>query len=104
MQNNLNIERMNTKRWIALAIVAVVVVGSLGLIKLFPFWVTLACLVSLVGGFAAGYLTKNPIEEVAELVDPSEVVDKIKDWFTSLTSNEASKAVAAAKKIKAKTE
>lgn len=52
---------MNTKRWIALAIVAVVVVGSLGLIKLFPFWATLACLVSMVAGFAAGYLFKKDI-------------------------------------------
>lgn len=95
---------MTVKRWISLAIVVAVVVGALALIKLFPFWVTLACLVSLVGGFAAGYLAKNPIEEVAELVDPSEVVDKIKDWFTGLTSNEASRAVAAAKKAKTKTE
>lgn len=100
MQNNSNIERMNTKRWISLAIVAVVVVGALALIKLFPFWVTLACLVSLVGGFAAGYLAKNTVEEIIEVVEPSEVVDKIKDWFTGLTSNEASKAVAAAKKMK----
>lgn len=95
---------MTTKRWISLAIVAVMVIGALALIKLFPFWVTLACLVALVGGFVAGYLAKNPIEEVAELVDPSEVVDKIKEWFSSLTSNEASKAVSAARKAKAKTE
>lgn len=95
---------MTVKRWISLAIVAVVVVGALALIKLFPFWATLACLVSLAGGFAAGYLAKSPIEEVAELVDPSEVVDKIKDWFSGLTSNEASKAVAAAKKAKASAE
>lgn len=95
---------MTVKRWISLAIVLAVVVGALALIKLFPFWVTIACLAALVGGFAAGYLAKNPIEEVAELVDPSEVVDKIKDWFIGLTSNEASKAVAAAKKAKTKTE
>lgn len=95
---------MTTKKWISLAIVAVVVVGALALIKLFPFWVTLACLVSLVGGFAAGYLAKNTVEEVVELVDPTEVVDSIKDWFAGLTSNEASKAVAAAKKAKTKTE
>lgn len=95
---------MNTKRWISLAIVAAVVVGALALIKLFPFWATLACLVSLVGGFAAGYLAKNSVEEVINLVDPSEVIDNIKDWFSGLTSNEASKAVAAAKKAKTKTE
>lgn len=95
---------MTTKKWISLAIVAVVAVGALALIKLFPFWVTLACLVSLVGGFAAGYLAKNSVEEVINLVDPSEVIDNIKDWFSGLTSNEASKAVAAAKKAKTKTE
>ena len=61
---------MNTKRWIALAIVAVVVVGSLGLIKLFPFWATLACLVSVVAGFAAGYLFKRDIiKEVEKVVE-----------------------------------
>lgn len=95
---------MTVKRWISLAIVAVVVVGALALIKLFPFWVTIACLVSLVGGFAAGYLAKNTVEEVIELVDPTEVIDKIKDWFSGLTPNEASKAVSTAKKAKAKVE
>ena len=61
---------MNTKRWIALAIVAVVVVGSLGLIKLFPFWATLACLVSVVAGFTAGYLFKKDIiKEVEKVVE-----------------------------------
>lgn len=94
---------MTTKRWISLAIVAAVVVGALALIKLFPFWAILACLVSLVGGLAAGYLAKNTVEEVIEVVEPSKVVDNIKDWFTGLTSNEASKAVAAAKKAKAAT-
>lgn len=59
---------MNTKRWIALAIVAVVVVGSLGLIKLFPFWATLACLVSMIAGFAAGYLFKKDIIKEVEKV------------------------------------
>lgn len=94
---------MTAKRWISLAIVVAVVVGALALIKLFPFWATLACLMSLIGGFAAGYLAKNTVEEVIEVVEPSEVVDNIKDWFTGLTSNEASKAVAAAKKAKAAT-
>jgi membrane protein DedA with SNARE-associated domain len=68
---------MNTKRWIALAIVAVVVVGSLGLIKLFPFWATLACLVSVIAGFAAGYLFKRDIikevEKVVEVVKEAPV-------------------------------
>ena len=94
---------MTVKKWISLAIVVVVAVGALALIKLFPFWVTIACLVSLVGGFAAGYLAKDTVEEVIELVDPSEVIDNIKDWFADLTSNEASKAVSAARKAKAKT-
>ena len=95
---------MTVKKWISLAIVVAVAVGALALIKLFPFWVTIACLVSLVGGFAAGYLAKDTVEEVIELVDPSTVIDNIKDWFAGLTSNEASKAVAAAKKAKTKTE
>ena len=59
---------MTKKRWFSLAIVAVVVIGSLGLIKLFPFWVTLACLVSLVAGFAAGYLFKTDVIKVVEKV------------------------------------
>ena len=59
---------MAKKRWFSLAIVAVVVIGSLGLIKLFPFWVTLACLVSLVAGFAAGYLFKKDVVKVVEVI------------------------------------
>ena len=59
---------MTKKRWFSLAIVAVVVIGSLGLIKLFPFWVTLACLISLVAGFAAGYLFKKDVVKVVEVI------------------------------------
>ena len=59
---------MTKKRWFSLAIVAVVVIGSLGLIKLFPFWVTLACLVSLAAGFAAGYLFKKDVTKVVEVI------------------------------------
>ena len=95
---------MTVKKWISVAIAAVGVVGALLLIKLFPFWVTLACLVCLILGAIAGYMFKDSVEEVIELVEPETVIDKIKDWFTGLTSNEASKAVAAAKKAKAKTE
>lgn len=95
---------MTLKKWISVAIAAVGVVGALLLIKLFPFWVTLACLVALVLGAVAGYMFKDSVEEVIELVDPSTVIDNIKDWFASLTSNDASKAVATAKKAKAKTE
>lgn len=93
---------MTVKKWISVAIAAVGVVGALLLIKLFPFWVTLACLVCLVLGAIAGYLFKDTTEEFFELVDPEIVVDKIKDWFTGLTSNDASKAVAAAKRAKTK--
>lgn len=89
---------MNTRKWISVAIVAAVVVGSLALIKIFPFWATLACLVALVGGFVAGYLYKDKEEIFAEVVDADEVVEKVKDWFSGLTSNEASKAVSAARK------
>lgn len=78
---------MNTKRWIALAIVAVVVVGSLGLIKLFPFWATLACLVSVVAGFAAGYLFKKDIiKEVEKVV---EVVKEVPVRATKKTNKKA---------------
>lgn len=94
---------MTVKKWISVALAIVGVVGSLLLIKLFPFWVTLACLAALVIGAIAGYLFKEPIEELAEVVDAEEVIDKIKDWFASLTSNDASKAVSAARKAKAKT-
>lgn len=59
---------MTKKRWFSLAIVAVVVIGSLGLIKLFPFWVTLACLVSLAAGFAAGYFFKKDVIKVVEVI------------------------------------
>ena len=59
---------MTKKRWFSLAIIAVVVIGSLGLIKLFPFWVTLACLISLVAGFAAGYLFKKDVVKVVEVI------------------------------------
>lgn len=59
---------MTKKRCFSLAIIAVVVISSLGLIKLFPFWVTLACLVSLVAGFAAGYLFKKDVIKVVEKI------------------------------------
>ena len=68
---------MTKKRWIAVAIVAAVVVGSLGLIKLFPFWVTLACLVSVVAGFAAGYLFKKDIIKEIEKVTTKKVTEKV---------------------------
>lgn len=78
---------MTKKRWIAVAIVAAVVVGSLGLIKLFPFWATLACLVSVVAGFAAGYLFKRDIiKEVEKVV---EVVKEVPVKATKKTIKKA---------------
>lgn len=78
---------MTKKRWISLAIVAVVVVGSLGLIKLFPFWATLACLVSVIAGFAAGYLFKRDIiKEVEKVV---EVVKEVPVKATKKTIKKA---------------
>lgn len=78
---------MTKKRWISLAIVAVVVVGSLGLIKLFPFWATLACLVSMIAGFAAGYLFKKDIiKEVEKVV---EVVKEVPVRATKKTIKKA---------------
>lgn len=78
---------MTKKRWISLAIVAVVVVGSLGLIKLFPFWATLACLVSVIAGFAAGYLFKRDIiKEVEKVV---EVVKEVPVRATKKTVKKA---------------
>lgn len=78
---------MTKKRWISLAIVAVVVVGSFGLIKLFPFWAILACLVSVIAGFAAGYLFKKDIiKEVEKVV---EVVKEVPVKATKKTTKKA---------------
>lgn len=63
-----------------------------------PFWATLACIVSLALGFVAGYLFKNPIENIIKMVDTTEVIDKIKEWFASLTTSDAMKGVSAARK------
>ena len=93
---------MTKKKWFAIGIIAVVVIGALALIKVFPFWVTLICLACGVAGYIAGYLFKDTEASVINLVSPSEVLDCLKDWITSITSNEASKIVAAAKKAKAK--
>lgn len=78
---------MTKKRWIAVAIVAAVVVGSFGLIKLFPFWATLTCLVSVIAGFAAGYLFKKDIiKEVEKVV---EVVKEVPVKATKKTTKKA---------------
>lgn len=93
----------NWKKSIAIAIVAVVVIGAFGLIKVMPFWTTVVSIVSLAAGFIAAWLFKDKIEEVIEIPEADEIIEKFKEWFSSLTSNEASKAVSAAKKA-AKTE
>lgn len=93
---------MTKKKWFAIGIIAVVVIGALTLIKVFPFWVTLVCLACGVAGYIAGYLFKESETSIINLVSPSEVLDSLKSWVSSITSNEASKIVAAARKAKAK--
>lgn len=88
----------NWKKAVAAAIVVLVVVGAFALIKVMPFWATVASLVSLVAGFGAAWLCKDKIEEVIELPDSDEIVEKIKEWFSSLDTKTVSKAVSAAKK------
>lgn len=71
---------MTTKRWIAVGIAVAVILGSLGLIKIFPFWVTLACLVTFVGGFIGGYLFKKPeiVETIKEVIKEVPTETKVK--------------------------
>ena len=88
----------NWKKAVAAAIVVLVVVGAFALIKVMPFWATVASLVSLVAGFGAAWLCKDKIEEVIELPDSDEIIEKIKEWFASLDTKTVSKAVGAAKK------
>lgn len=88
----------NWKKAVAAAIVVLVVVGAFALIKVMPFWATVASLVSLVAGFGAAWLCKDKIEEVIELPDSDEIIKKIKEWFASLDTKTVSKAVSAAKK------
>lgn len=76
---------MTKERWIAVAIIALVVLGSLALIKIFPFWVTLACLFSITAGFIAGYMYKKPeiITKIQEVI--KEVPVPVKSAKTSKT-------------------
>lgn len=78
---------MTTKKWIAIAIIAAVVIGSLALIKVFPFWATLSCLVSLVAGVIAGYIFKDKVEEVATVVNATEVADEVTNRVKELLVN-----------------
>lgn len=89
----------NWKKTLAVIIMVAVVLGAFGLIKVMPFWATLSSIVSLIAGFVAAWLFKDRIEEVVNIPDADEMLEKFKEWFASLTSTEASKAVAAAKKV-----
>lgn len=93
---------MNWKKIVSIAIMAVVVLGALALIKFMPFWATVTTLVALIAGFIASWLWKDKIEEVIEIPEPEEILNQFKDWFASLTPNEASKAVSSANKAKKK--
>lgn len=90
--------KFNWKKAVAAAIIVLVIVCAFALIKVMPFWATVASLISLTAGFVAAWLFKDKIEEVIEIPEADEIVEKFKEWFSSLTSNEASKAVAAAKR------
>lgn len=59
---------MNTKRWIALGIIVVVIILTLIAIKFVPLWLTLVNLITFSLGVCAGYLLKNQkiIEKVEE--------------------------------------
>lgn len=61
---------VENKRLIAWTIMAMVVIGSLALVKLFPFWVTLCCVGSLAAGFISGYIFRKPeiITEIKEII------------------------------------
>lgn len=73
------VEVMNTKRWVALGITALVIVGSLALIKILPFYATIACLITFVLGFISGYIFKNKevvekiVEKIVEVEKPIKV-------------------------------
>lgn len=88
----------NWKKTVAVVIVIAVVLGAIGLVKVMPFWATLSSIIALIAGFVAAWLFKDRIEEVVNIPDADEMLEKFKEWFASLTSNEASKAVSAAKK------
>lgn len=63
---------MDKKRLIAVLITVFVMLGSLALIKVLPFYATLCCFASFVGGFAAGFLVKKK-----EVVEVEKIVEKI---------------------------
>lgn len=92
----------NWKKTVAVVIAALVILGAFALIKVMPFWATIASLVSFVAGFVSAWLFKDKIEEVVEIPDADEIIERIKEWFSSLDTATVSKAVSAAKKAKTK--
>lgn len=67
---------MNTKRWISLGIVALIVIIAIVLINVLPIWITLYAGLALVAGFVAGYLFKKP-EVITETVE--KIVEVVKE-------------------------
>ena len=59
---------MNTRKWIAFGIALVAILASIALIKFFPFWVTISCLVTFIAGVVAGYIYKEP-EVITKIVN-----------------------------------
>lgn len=97
----------NWKKTVAIVIAALVILGAFALIKVMPFkvmpfWATIASLVSFAAGFVSAWLFKDKIEEVVEIPDADEIIERIKEWFSSLDTAIVSKAVSAAKKAKTK--
>ena len=52
-------EGITKKRWLAAVIVFAVIVLAVGLVKLFPFWVTLVVFVAFVAGLVVSRLLQN---------------------------------------------
>lgn len=75
---------MTKEKWIALAITVVAVIGSLGLIKIYPFWVTLSCLISFVLGASASYFYKKIKPETT--VDTTVKTSQVKSTKASKAS------------------
>jgi hypothetical protein len=59
---------MNTRKWIALGIALIVILAAMALIKFYPLWVTISCLVAFIAGTIAGYVYKGP-EIITKIVE-----------------------------------
>jgi hypothetical protein len=74
---------MNTRRWIALGITALIVVITIVLINVLPIWTTLYAALAFAAGAVAGYLFKNPeivtetVEKIVEVTKPKKVKKKV---------------------------